>query len=356
MRFNLLSKAALSVCMSLACGIAATANDNEEVNYRPNVHGTIRPRAEVLTGSGEARFQVRNARLSIDGQIAPNIDYFFNTDLCDRGSILILDVWARIHILRQLSVQTGQFRMPFGVEPFRAPHTYIFANRSFIGKQACNVRAVGVQLAYNFEHIPLSIAGGMFNANPIGNHETWSKDFAYAVKASYRVTNVTFTTGFQSIIPDGIRANLWDACVGWRAGRWQVEGEFMTKHYTQAAYKISNSYLGVESEEIKTTLAYSAYADYAMPIKAGRFNKLSFQGRFDGLTDHSNVKRDENGLLTINDPARNRVTIGSTISYVKSKNTFLDLRLNFEKYFYANDVVAPLGQDDKIIAEIVLRF
>lgn len=342
--------------MALACGLTATANDNEQVNYRPNVHGTVRPHAEVLTESGEARFQVRNARLSIDGQIAPNIDYFFNTDFCDRGSILILDVWARIHIIQQLSVQAGQFRMPFGVDPFRAPHTYIFANRSFIGKQVCNVRAVGVEVAYKFANIPLTIEGGMFNANPIGNHETWSKDFAYAAKASYRVSNVTLSTGVQSIIPDGVRTNLFDACVGWRAGHWQVEGEFMTKHYTRAACKDYDSSLGLVSEEVNTTLAYCAYVDYAMPIKAGMFNKLSFQGRFDGMTDHSNARRDENGLLTITDEARNRVTIGSTISYVKSKNMFLDLRLNYEKYFYAKDAVIPLGQGDKIIAEIVLRF
>ena len=355
MRFNLLSKVALSV-MALVCAFTAYASDSTKVNYRPNVHGTVRPRAELLTESGEARFQVRNARLSIDGQIAPNVDYFFNTDFCDRGSILILDVWARVHVIRQLSLQAGQFRMPFGVEPFRAPHTYIFANRSFIGKQVCNVRAVGVEVAYKFANIPLTLEAGMFNPNTIGNHETWRKDFAYAAKASYRVSNVTLATGVQSLIPDGVRINLFDACVGWRAGRWQVEGELMTKHYTRPAYNRYDSYLGPVSEEVNTTVAYCAYADYAMPIKAGMFNKLSFQGRFDGMTDHSNGYRDENGLLAITDAARNRVTIGSTISYVKSKNMFLDLRLNFEKYFYGEDTVIPLGQGDKIIAEIVLRF
>jgi len=50
-------------------GLDAFAAD--EVDYRPNVHGTIRSRFEVATESGDYRFQVRNARVSIDGMVAP---------------------------------------------------------------------------------------------------------------------------------------------------------------------------------------------------------------------------------------------------------------------------------------------
>lgn len=316
--------------------------DEDKVDYMPKVHGTVRPRFEMLTEGGEARFQVRNARLSLNGNIAPMIDYYFNTDFCDRGSIKILDVWARIHVSRQFAVQTGQFRMPFGVDPFRAPHTYIFANRSFIGKQVDNVRAVGVKLSYSFTNVPLTVEGGVFNPTPIGNHETWNKDMDYAIKIAYRVSNVTFTTGIKSIIPDGVRTNLIDGCIGWKSERWQVEGEYMNKHYTNSAHKESH--------------AYSMYADYAMPVRAGIFNKLSFQGRFDGMTDHSDAKRGADGRLETNDPSRNRVTIGSTISCVRSRNAFLDLRINYENSFYHRDAVVAQGEDDKVVVELVLRF
>lgn len=92
-----------------------------------------------------------------------------------------------------------------------------------------------------------------------------------------------------------------------------------------------------------------------MPIKAGAFNRLSFQGRFDGMTAHSSGKRNSDGVLTTNDPARNRVTVGATISYVK-KPVWLDIRADYEKYFYRHGVEPVLGQGDRLVLEMVLRF
>lgn len=312
------------------------------IDYRPEIHGTIRARAEADTRHGEYRFQVRNARLSIAGRIAPSIDYYFNTDFCDRGKIKILDVWARMHLSRCLAFQAGQFRMPYGVEPFRSPHTYIFANRSFIGKQVCNVRAVGVKVIYAPGSLPLKIEAGAFNPTPIGDHSGWSDALAYAGKVSCRLGNVTLTTGVQSVIPDSVRANLIDGCVAWSSGRWTAEAEYMNKHYTNSTHE--------------TCHAYSLFANYVMPVNAGVFNRVSFQGRFDGMTDHSNAHRDETGCLVTDDRTRNRVTLGATIGYVRSANMFLDLRVNYEKYFYHADVAAAPGDSDKVLVELVLRF
>lgn len=74
------------------------------------------------------------------------------------------------------------------------------------------------------------------------------------------------------------------------------------------------------------------------------------------MTDHSNAIRNSEGLLTTNDPARNRITVGATISYIKSKNLFLDIRANYEKYFYHHDVTTTPGTGDKALIELVLRF
>jgi hypothetical protein len=134
---------------------------------------------------------------------------------------------------------------------------------------------------------------------------------------------------------------LVDACVNWTVGRWVLEGEYVNRHYTNEAHK--------------ATHAYSMYANYAMPIKAGMFNKLSFQGRFDGMTDNSTGTR-SNGHLITNQKARNRVTVGSTISNVQSPLLHADLRLNFEKYFYHEGVVAPEGSGDKVSLELIVRF
>lgn len=324
----------------LSASVSTLANDS--IDYTPKIHGVVRTRLEVATETGDYRFQVRNARLSVNGNIASTISYHINTDFCDQGKIKILDAWGRISLTDGLAFQAGQFRMPFGVEPFRGPLNYIFANRAFIGKQMCNVRAVGVKACYSFNTIPLDIEAGAFNPTAIGDHSGWHNTLACAGKISYRIGNITLTTGLQSIIPDSVRTNLIDGCISWKSGRWIVEGEYMNKHYTRSRHK--------------TCHGFNLYADYWLPINAGIFNRLSFQGRIDGMTDHSNSQRNDDGLLSTDDPARNRITAGATISHIKSKNLFLDLRANYEKYFYHNGADRTPYDGDKAMIEMILRF
>lgn len=324
----------------LTANIPAKAEESD-IDYKPVFHGTVRSRWELATENGENRFQVRNARLSVEGRIAPEIQYYINTDLCDRGKMKILDAWGQINITDDLKARAGQFRMPFGVDPFRGPQNYIFANRSFIGKQVCNVRAVGAKLEYSLPVIPLKVEAGAFNPSTISDHETWHRKMSYASKATYTIDCVKLATGIQSLSPDSVRMNLIDGSISWSADRWTVEGEYMYKHYTHKAHKACH--------------AYSIFADYRMPVNAGIFNTLSFQGRFDGMTAHSNGTRNEDGLLTTTDPARNRITAGATLSYVK-KALHADIRVNYEKYFYRHDAEYLPGDGDKLVVELVVRF
>ena len=335
----------IAAFMLLAASLPVTANADSKdktINYLPNIHGTVRPRFELDTETGDARFAVRNARLSLDGKVAPEIDYFLQVDLCDQGVFKPLDFWARLQIAPGLKVQAGQFRVPFGIEPFRGPHTYIFANRSFMGRYICNYRAVGCKLSYTFAKVPLTVEAGAFNSSAITTHTVWSKKLAYAAKATYTLDEVKLSTGFMSIEPDNVRANLADVAVAWASERWTVEGEYMYEHYTHGAHRPCHG--------------YNVFGSYRMPVKAGIFNYLSFQGRVDGMTNHSNMRRDTDGALVTNDVRRNRLTGGVTLSYLRSKNIFVDLRVNYEKYFYSHDVEVAPGAGDKAVVEIVLRF
>lgn len=313
----------------------------DAVDYKPNFHGVVRTRWEMETETGDSRFQVRNARISIDGRIAEPIEYFIQADLCDRGAMKILDAWGRLTIAEGLKVQAGQFRMPFGVDPGRAPANYIFSNRSYLGKEVCNVRAVGAKLMYSFKDVPLSVEAGAFNPTSISDHEKWNGSMAYSGKVTYKWGNVKLNAGVKTLMPDSVRINLVDGNISWSAGRWLVEGEYINKHYANSAHKTSH--------------AYTIFADYRMPVEAGVFNQLSFQGRFDGMTDHSSGKRDTEGRLYTTDPARKRITVGSTLSYIKGA-VHADIRLNYEKMFFDHGVKAPQGKGDKIVAELVIRF
>ena len=331
--------------LSLPAAVHAADNAADaEFSYVPEIHGAMRARYEMDLNDEASRFQVRNVRVTLNGKVAPSIDYFVQTDLCDRGKMKILDAWGRIGIIRGLDFQAGQFRLPFGTECFRAPANYIFANRSFIGKQMCNVRGVGAKLSYTLPLTAsqrLGIEGGAFNPTSIADHDVWVKRLSYAGKLTYTIGKVSMVTGIQSIVPDIVRTNLWAASVTWNPGRLTLEGEYMHKHYTHDAARASQGWV--------------MWADYAFPVKAGVFNRASVQARWDGMTPHSSGTGDSEGHLTFNDQARNRVTAGATLTYAY-KALHCDLRLDYEKYFYHSGALVPPGDGDKICAEMVIRF
>ena len=314
--------------LTLLLSVPAIADDSTDAfSYAPKVNGTIRTRWEIETQEGESRFQVRNARLSLAGNIVPEISYFLNTDLCDRGKMKILDAWGRIELGGGAALQAGQFRMPFGVDPFRAPHNYYFANRSFIGKQVCNYRAVGAKASCAFSFF--TVEAGVFNPTTIGDHETWNKKVTAAGQVIIKKGEIKAVAGVQSVMANDVRANLIDGSIGWSHDRWTVEGEYMHEHFTNNAYKACH--------------AYNLFANYAMPVQAGIFNQMSFQGRVDGMTRH------------VEDAGRNRVTLGTTLTYFRAK-VFADIRVNYEKYLYRHNAEGVQGERDKAVVEMVIRF
>lgn len=61
-----------------------------------NIHGTIRSKYEYQTQENEGRFEVRNARVSVDGKLSPAIVYKAEIDLCDEGKIKMLDAMLQL--------------------------------------------------------------------------------------------------------------------------------------------------------------------------------------------------------------------------------------------------------------------
>lgn len=341
MKRKLITTVLLLPCLASALQAADAADD---FSLRPNIHGALRARYEMATGNGHAgeeRFQVRNARLSIDGRVAPSIAYFIQTDLCDRGKMKILDAWGRLALSTKFDVQAGQFRLPFGTDVYRAPSNYVFSNRSFLGKNMCNYRGVGARLGWHPSKL-LSIEAGAFNPTSMGDHEVWVRDLAYSGRVVLTHSGFTLATGAQSLLPDGTRCNLTGASLGWTGGRWQFEGEWMMKHYCHS--------------DLSDAHAWVCWANYTMPAHIGVFNQASVQGRVDGLTDHSNGVHNADGLLTVTDPARTRLTLGGTLTY-SYRNVHADLRLSYEAYFYRHDLTPASATDaSKVCAEMIIRF
>lgn len=343
-----LGKVILSFLTALAATGTAYADKpvSAPVDYRPVIGGVIRARWELLTDgdrAGDNRFALRNARVWIKGRVAAPLSYYLRADLCDMGKMKFLDGWMRFSFPKGFEVQVGQFRIPFGRDSFRGPGTYIFINRSFIGRDVANNRAVGVQGAYHAVDLaaPVNVWAGVFSNNSITDHSGWNDKMTVAAKASVSPGPFTLTAGMQTLSPDSVRINMANAALTFATAGLTVEAEYMYKHYAGDAFDNCH--------------AYNLWVDYGIPLRKSFFDNLSFQGRYEGCGPHASGQCDECGRLTVQQPSRRRMTVGTTLAYVH-KYLRCELKLNYEKYFYKSDYTPAPDRADKIAAELVVVF
>ena len=244
----------------------------------------------------------------------------------------MLDAYARLFPAKGLTVTAGQMRVPFTIDAHRSPHQQYFANRSFIAKQVGNVRDVGITLGYTLPtDLPITIEGGLYNGSGLTNQKEWHKEVNYSAKAQFLFTKgLNLTLSIQSIQPEEIRVQSS-----------HIEAEYLYKQYSDNAFK--------------DVQAVNTFINYDLPLRK-IFNKMSFLLRYDMMTDQSDAKTtdEETGALVTTDYKRQRLTGGITFSLSKAFRT--DLRLNYEKYFYANSSIAKESEQDKIVLELMVRF
>lgn len=84
-----------TIFLLVSCLGFTTAQAQE---YKPSIHGTIRGKYErQFSSSGNhdeeaestdaQRFEVRNARISVDGKLSDIVSYKAEIDLCDEGTV-----------------------------------------------------------------------------------------------------------------------------------------------------------------------------------------------------------------------------------------------------------------------------
>ena len=312
-------------------------------DYLPAIHGTIRAKYEYQTATDESRFQVRNARFSLTGNVLPIVAYKAEIDLSDQGKIRMLDAYTRIFPIKHVNFTIGQMRVPFTIDAHRSPHVRFFANRSFIAKQVGNVRDVGVTLGYKFgTGVPVTLEGGLYNGSGLTNQKEWHKEVNYSAKAQFLFAKkLNLALSIQSIQPQEIRINSYDIGAFYEFGCFHIEGEYLYKTYADNAYD--------------NVHAVNSFINYDLPLQKV-FSKMSFLARYDMMTSQSDGKAidEETGALTTTDYKRHRITGGITFSLSKAFRT--DLRLNYEKYFYAKNSIAKESEQDKIVLELMVRF
>lgn len=334
---------ALWLSASTVSAAQETSDSIRKTEYMPEIHGTIRAKYEYEPPIDKGRFEVRNARLSVEGKIIPIVRYKAEIDLSDEGVIKMLDAYIRLLPKDKLDFTLGQMRVPFSIDAHRSPHVRYFANRSFIAKQVGDVRDVGAAVSWKFgKRLPVTLEGGVFNGSGLTNQKNfWTNNYNFSFKASTviaRQLNVTLSC-LKANAGD-VNTMLYDAGAYWKNGRWHIEAEYLRKYYAHDAFRPVN--------------AIDAFAVFRLPLKKG-LTALSFLGRYDYMSDHSNGSKDDNGMLTVSDPERHRLTGGMTLGFGR-KALQADIRLNYEQYFYKKGVTPGISEQNKLVVEFVAHF
>ena len=95
----------------LSCRSRRGKEGKAKTDYRPVVHGTLRGKYEYQPEEKAGRFQVRTARVSIEGKVAPVVAYKAEIDLSDEGKIKMLDAYTRLSPLKGFDFTIGQMRV-----------------------------------------------------------------------------------------------------------------------------------------------------------------------------------------------------------------------------------------------------
>lgn len=324
---------------------AKETSDSTQKEKRFEVHGTLRGKYEYQPEINESRFQVRNARVSIEGQVIKAIGYKAEIDLSDQGQMRMLDAYVKVTPVKNLDFQIGQMRVPFSIDAHRSPHVQYFANRSFIAKQVGDVRDVGAMLAYDIKPARMKLSAGIFNGAGLTEQKEWHKNVNYSAKMEWNFApNFNLELSSQTVCPDSTRIWLYDGGINFDNGRWHAEAEYLYKHYTDHAF-----------DDVH---AFNTFVTYTQPVR--RILKgIQFLLRYDFMTDHSDgtvyqTTPGKEHLLAITDYQRGRLTGGVTLIPQKIQNTAI--RLNYEKYFYRNSGIPKESEQDKVVVEFMVHF
>lgn len=360
-----------------------TQEQTEKQAHSPKIHGIMRGKYEYEPDLEASRFEVRNARLSVESQPAANSNggaklsptYKLEIDLCDEGQIKMKDAWVRLAIALNekkggfLRATVGQQRMPFSIDAHRNPSAQYFANRSFIAKQVGDMRDVGFQLGYDImnenNRKMLSIDAGLFNGSNLDNQKTaWFTSPGYSARIQYfpikglvivpsiqhqQIANreASYTSvDFGAYYESPLSASL-------KGGVLHLEAEFLRKFYAHNAFTPCN--------------AINAMAIYKLPFNSSRQDiserasgiaGASFLLRYDYMDNHSDGKKGFNedaARLLQSDAKRHRLTAGVTF-HIAKKFFPTDLRLNYEKYWYPDNGTPKESEQDKLVCELAIKI
>ncbi len=352
-RFKTITLSVLLIGTGITC-LAQEEKPVDKSQYLPQIHGQLRGKYEYEPDLNASRFELRNARVSVEGNLPFRSSYKVEVDLYDETELKMKEASVSINPWKTLQFTIGHMRLPFTIDAHRTPTSQYFANRSFIAKQTGNMYDVGAKVGYTFKNSAgkkvAVIDAGLYNGSSLNDEKVdWHSDWSYSARLQlYPVDGLVIMPSIQHMAIATHQAHYTSVDIGayYERKGWHVEGEYLHKTYNDKAFDGSSS--------------VDAMLFYKQPIKNEKafLESISYLGRYDYMGDHSDGKsgfeEERPTRLVISDYERHRMTLGVTFG-VRNPYFHTDIRINYEKYWYPHGG-AKESEQDKFVAELSIQF
>ncbi len=292
-KFLLLAVAALS----------STTLRAEETNlYAPQIFGVVKVKMELSTNNGDYRFDVRNSRIGMKGNVSERMNYAIQIDYNNEGSVSILDSWVGYHS-NGFEFKLGQQQLRFSTDLDRGPSSSPFSNRSFLAKyltsyyytsasdgnlnnpsiKTMSSRDIGAHVAYTIPKTSIKLSSGIFNgsgsnnpewsnsANVVGRIDIGKKEgLGGAVSCYIGVTPSESYAAFDSSSNEWINVSqnqqikMYDAYLRYTKGELFLEAEYAQRRLSQNEFNLLQAYYihGTYKFEIKNNPIFKYFAPH----------------------------------------------------------------------------------------------
>lgn len=323
---------------------------DSSLRYIPKVTGLVKAKWEYSFEDNKNRFDLRNSRLGIVGNINPYVSYKMQVEYSNHGKIMLLDAFGTFDVSKSFSVSFGQVTIPFSEDYVISPSLNMFANRSFIAKFINpSSRDLGVTAEYRFDKkIPITLQGGIYNGMGINNPE-WQDSPHFLGRVVYGTMK-----GFRTSIKYYGGKDTADL----KTAQYGIDFRYATDRYKIEAEWIIKDSLDVDDSQLSGAYIQGAYN---FPISNGK--KLKYiepQLRGDAM----GYKVFKNGFDV------SRLTLGLCFGFDR-KLMGAEVRLNYEKFFFRGSMdkirenagysgYFDAGSDkrlfDKFTIELLIKF
>ena len=304
--------------------------------------GVIKTKVETSTEAGVIRFNVRNSRIGVRGDIGEYLSYRVQVELSNEGVLAPLDLFGALKFTKNFSFLFGQQHIPFENHYIITPSEMMFANRAFVGKFFTpGTRDIGAVAQYKFRigNFPMEGQAGIFNGGRI-NDPQWSKQPTFACRLiAGKMDGLRSTVKIYRFNDERQRdLFFWGTDIHYANSRLCVEAEIMNRRSNTTGLDLFGTYI------------QGAYS-FGLP-NAKMFHSLTPAARWDAMgydvwNSNFDVKR---------------ITVGINLglTFIPYDSVF---RINYDHYFVQKGINFPDFDnrdlhvaDNKVTVELVVRF